>query len=102
MLELKNLGIRENEPKEFVKFFKLVESKASNLNKVFFMQTGECEDVKFNNLLVDTLYGWLIPQDMENDFKNRYLKNKTTIEDDKFYVRVDWKIENNELKIDFN
>lgn len=56
------LGLRTQENNEFIKFFELVQAEANKLNKVFFLDFGQCEDVQFNGMEVDSLYGWLIPK----------------------------------------
>ena len=54
-------GLRTQENNEFIKFFKLVQDEVKKLNKVFFLDFGQCNDILFSGMEVDSLFGWLIP-----------------------------------------
>ncbi|MEB3429710.1 hypothetical protein VLK81_06740 [Citroniella saccharovorans] len=67
------LGLRTQENNEFIKFFELVQAEANKLNKVFFLDFGQCEDVQFNGMEVDSLYGWLIPKEEVETFNKEFI-----------------------------
>jgi hypothetical protein len=68
------LGLRTQENNEFIKFFKLVQDEAGKLNKVFFLDFGQCDDIPFNGMDVDSLYGWLIPKEKVETFNKEFIE----------------------------
>ena len=67
------LGLRTQENNEFIRFFELVQDEANKLNKVFFLDFDQCEDVSFNGMEVDSLYGWLIPKEKVEIFNKEFI-----------------------------
>lgn len=74
------LGLRTQENKEFISYFELVQQRAKNINSVFFLDFGQCDDVRFKNMELDRLFGWLIPKryvyQFNNDFENNDIDEK--------------------------
>lgn len=68
------LGLRTQENNEFIKFFKLVQDEAKKLNKVFFLDFGQCDDIPFSGMEVDSLFGWLIPKEKVEEFNSKFMK----------------------------
>ena len=68
------LGLRTQESNEFIKFFKLVQEEAKKLNKVFFLDFGQCDDIPFKGMEVDSLFGWLIPDEDVEKFNEEFIK----------------------------
>jgi hypothetical protein len=95
------LGLRTQENNKFIKFFKLVQDEASKANKVFFLDFGECEDIDFMDMEVDSLFGWLIPEEIVDKFKVRFEKEKDLSGWDDYCVWVIPEIKDNKLNIVF-
>lgn len=101
MPELKVQGIRTKENEKFINFFKLVNEKARAKNSIFFLDTGDCEDVEFKNMELDTLFGWLIPLDKSSEFEELFINNLDLNKYDDFYRVVNWKIINDDVEVTF-
>lgn len=95
------LGLRTQENNKFIEFFKLVQDEASKVNKVFFLDFGECEDIEFKDMQVDSLFGWLIPKEMVDKFKDEFEKEKALSKWDDYCVWVIPEIKENKLNIVF-
>ena len=95
------LGLRTQENNKFIKFFKLVQDEASKANKVFFLDFGECEDIEFKDMEVDSLFGWLIPKEMVDKFKDEFEKEKVLSKWDDYCVWVIPEIKDYKLNIIF-
>lgn len=70
------LGLRTFENDSFINYFKLVQAKAYELDKVFFLDFGQCDSYIFANMEVDTLFGWLIPNSKVNQFDEAFMKGE--------------------------
>lgn len=68
------LGLRTQENNEFIKFFEIVQNEAEKLNKVFFLNFGQCDDIPFKGMEVDSLFGWLIPNEDVEKFNVEFIK----------------------------
>ena len=69
------LGLRTVESQSFLNYFKLVQAKASEYDKVFFLDFGQGEDLIIGDMEVDTLFGWLIPKENVDEFNKDFLMN---------------------------
>lgn len=69
-------GLRTRENEKFMRFFELVQKEAEKLGKVFFLDFGQCDDIQFKDMEVDTLFGWLIPKENANDFEKVFLNGE--------------------------
>lgn len=69
------LGLRTVENERFLNYFKLVQAKAKDFDKVFFLDFGQCEDLIVGDMEVDTLFGWLIPTENVDEFNKDFLMN---------------------------
>ena len=69
-------GLRTRENEKFMRFFALVQKEAEKLGKVFFLDFGQCDDIQFKDMEVDTLFGWLIPKENANDFEKVFLNGE--------------------------
>ena len=94
-------GLRTSETKEFLKFFNKVQELANVESKVFFLDFGECKQIEFEDMEVDILFGWLIPQELSDDFEKLYIINRIEEKWNEFYSLVDFKIKGNSLNIIF-
>ncbi len=94
-------GLRTKENERFIKYFEVVQAHANKQNAVFFMDFGQCDDIAFEDMELDCLFGWLIPSDVADNFENIYLSSKVDDKWDDFCVWVTPHIENGELSIVF-
>lgn len=95
------LGLRTQESNEFIKFFKLVQDEAKKLNKVFFLDFGQCDDIPFNGMEVDSLFGWLIPNEDVEKFNAEFIKETSLSKWDEYSSWVIPNIEGDKLNIVF-
>ena len=70
--EILMLGLRTVESQSFLNYFKLVQAKASEYDKVFFLDFGQGEDLIIGDMEVDTLFGWLIPKENVDEFNKDF------------------------------
>ena len=94
-------GLRTEENDRFLRYFEIVQSYAKKQNSVFFMNFGQCDDIVFKDMELDCLFGWLIPNDMADNFEKIYLKSKVDDSWDDFCVWVTPIIESSKLSIIF-
>ena len=95
------LGLRTQEKNEFIKFFESVQDEANKLNKVFFLDFGQCEDIPFNGMEVDSLYGWLIPKEEVETFNKEFIDKINLSKWDEYCVWAIPSIANGKLNIVF-
>ncbi|MDD7319030.1 MAG: hypothetical protein PUG74_10235 [Prevotellaceae bacterium] len=94
-------GLRTKENERFIKYFELVQAHANKQNAVFFMDFGQCDDIDFEDMELDCLFGWLIPSDMADNFENIDLSSKVDDKWDDFCVWVTPKVDGSKLSIVF-
>lgn len=95
------LGLRTQENNEFIKFFESVQDEANKLNKVFFLDFGQCEDISFNGMEVDSLYGWLIPKEEVETFNKEFIDKSNLSKWDDYCAWAIPSIANDKLNIVF-
>ncbi|UHR03308.1 hypothetical protein LV469_03170 [Peptoniphilus sp. GNH] len=95
------LGLRTQENNEFIKFFESVQDEANKLNKVFFLDFGQCEDISFNGMEVDSLYGWLIPKEEVETFNKEFIDKSNLSKWDDYCAWAIPSIANGKLNIVF-
>ncbi|MDU2293819.1 MAG: hypothetical protein ACLVKS_02210 [Peptococcus niger] len=95
------LGLRTQESDEFMRFFKLVQKEAGKLNAVFFADFGQCGDLIFEDMELDRLFGWLIPEERADDFNKEFVSSKVNEKWDVFCMWVIPEIIDGQLKIKF-
>ncbi|PNH17846.1 hypothetical protein B7R76_07600 [Mageeibacillus indolicus] len=69
-------GLRTKECAKFIYFFEEVQKAAGRCNKVFFLDFGECKDIEANGVLLDDLFGWLVPTSKASEFEKQFLKRE--------------------------
>ncbi len=95
------LGLRTQENSEFIKFFKLVQDEAKKLNKVFFLDFGQCDDIEFKGMEVDSLFGWLIPDEDVEKFNTEFIKKSNLSKWDEYSTWAIPRIIDNKLNVVF-
>ena len=96
------LGLRTQENDKFINFFSIVQSEANNMGKIFFMDFGQCDDIAFEDMEIDRLFGWLIPEDEYIVFDKLFLTNQISEKWDKYCTWVTPEIVDGKLKIRFD
>lgn len=94
-------GLRTKENDKFLKFFAIVQKNAKEQNSVFFMDFGQCDDVDFKGMELDTLFGWLIPNDKVDNFEKIYLTSRVDDRWNDFCVWATPSIENDHVSVIF-
>lgn len=94
-------GLRTQETNEFVKFFEKVQEKANAQNKVFFLDSGDCKDINFQDMTLDDISGWLIPIDKSDEFEIDFLNWSLEDKWDDFFMWAIPSVKENLLQIDF-
>mgnify|MGYP000336521907 FL=1 len=96
-------GLRTQENDSFLNYFELVQNKAKELGKVFFMESGEGDTKNFGRYECESLSGWLIDSNDVEEFQRSYLANSDIPQKfDSCYCFADWKPDNNGFRIEFN
>jgi hypothetical protein len=72
--------------KKFVRFFDTVQAEARKQNRVFFIDTGEGNEIVTENINCEDLSGWLIPPEDIAEFEPQWANERAwhTI-DDRFH-----------------
>ncbi len=65
------------------------------------MDFGQCDDIAFDDMELDTLFGWLIPNDKAESFEKKYLTFKVDDIWNEFCVWATPNVENGKIKISF-
>lgn len=91
MKELNRRGLKTSEPEEFIRFWGIVQNKADEREKVFFLDCGEGGDSRADGMEVCDLSGWLIPADRAEEFETEWLTDEIHEKWNKFFVFVFWK-----------
>lgn len=60
-------ALRTEENDSILRYFEVVQDYAKKQNSVFFMEFGQCDDIAFEDMKLDSLSGWLIPNDMADN-----------------------------------
>ncbi|MCQ2604551.1 MAG: hypothetical protein MJ215_05875 [Spirochaetia bacterium] len=102
MRELKTLGIRTPENDKFLRFFSMVQDAAKEKKSVFFLDSGEGNEITDDDINAEDLTGWLIPSDKADSFSQIYTSFKELDKFDDFYVFVSWKKKDSKFIINFS
>lgn len=96
------LGLRTQESDKFINFFSIVQSEANKMGKVFFMDFGQCDDIAFEDMEIDRLFGWLVPENENKIFEKLFITDKVSEKWDKYCTWVTPEIVDGKLKIRFD
>ena len=94
-------GLRTKENNKFLKFFREAQNQAKGLESVFFLDYGECKDIDFDDMVIDVIAGWLVPDNEVESFENKFMNNENLDEFEELYIWCIPKIENNKLIVEF-
>ena len=104
MQELIPQGLRTQENNKFLNFWKIVQEEASKHNSVFFLDSGEGNEIETLEINAEDLSGWLIPKNQVDEFDSLFKSfNKESISKrfDNFYRIASWKKKHNSLSVTF-
>lgn len=89
------------EDEQFVNFFLLVQAKANEQGKIFYIDCGEGNIALIDNMLAMDLSGWLIDQPDAQEFESFWLEGSAYIPDKftKFECEEEWYLEDNAICI---
>ena len=88
----------------FLKFWKIVQEEASKRNSVFFLDSGEGNEIETTNINAEDLSGWLVPKDRSSEFDILFkaFDNKTISEKfDDFYMIASWHKKQDSISVSF-
>lgn len=80
-------GLRTQEGVKFIEFFKLVQLEAQKANSVFFLDCGEGNDFVDGNMEGEDLRGWLIPDELADEFEKQWMNGNPG---DEWENRITW------------
>lgn len=99
-------GLRKPENPEFMKYWGIVQSKANDLQSIYFLDSGEGREYFGDGIEAEDVSGWLIPKDKVTEFTPLWEERSDELFDDKwdeFYVFAEWQIQNgNSLTVEFH
>lgn len=104
MQELFQQGLRTQENSKFLNFWKIVQEEASKRNSVFFLDSGEGNEIETTNINAEDLSGWLVPKDRSSEFDILFkaFDNKTISEKfDDFYMIASWHKKQDSISVSF-
>lgn len=104
MQELFPQGLRTKENEKFLNFWKIVQEEASKLDSVFFLDSGEGNEIETNEINAEDLSGWLIPKNQANEFDSLYKSFNNEIISksfDDFYKIASWQKKDNSFSVTF-
>lgn len=95
-------GLRTQENTKFKNFFSLVQQKAYENKKVFFLDSGQGNEFSTDTIEGEDLCGWLIPEKDVSVFEKKWKAFKALDEWEDYFVYVDVSYVDEVLKIQFN
>ena len=94
-------GLRTQESERFQKFFAVVQQKAKEQGCVFFLESGEGNDMVTEAMEGEDLFGWLIPEEKASEFEEKF-KNFNELEGWESNMRfAEWQNINGKIDISF-
>ena len=97
-------GLKKQETIQFENFFRIVQEKATEEDKVFFVFAGEGNELVTEELECEDLSGWLIPNQDAEEFEQVW-KERLSFDDtarwNHLFTWALWHKENDEIKIEF-
>ena len=104
MQDLIPQGLRIQENRKFLNFWEIVQKEASKHDAVFFLDSGEGNEIVTSEINAEDLSGWLIPKSKVEEFDILFKKfdNETISKTfDSFYVIASWKREFDSFSVTF-
>ncbi len=96
------LGLRTQENSKFLKFWNIVQEKAREHNKTFFLDCGEGNVYENQEIECENLSGWLIPDDKLEDFQKIFTTNSSISDEwENTITFVSWSLKNGNIIVEF-
>jgi len=96
------IGLRTEENNKFLKYWNIIQKKAREQNKTFFLDCGEGNMFEDHEIECEDLSGWLIPDDKLTKFQKIFLSDSAiTDEWEDYIVFVAWNMQDGEIFVDF-
>ena len=94
-------GLRTQENEKFKKFFSVVQEKAAEKGKVFFLDSGEGRECITKNFDGEDLSGWLIPKKEADKFEEEWENRSKLDKWINYFCFAIWKEEKGIFMIEF-
>ena len=104
MQELLPQGLRTQENSKFLSFWKIVQEEASKRDSVFFLDSGEGNEIETPEINAEDLSGWLIPKDQANEFDvlfKSFDNDNISKKFDDFYMIASWQKRHDSISVKF-
>lgn len=95
-------GLRGQENDKFNKFFDQIQKAASRFDSVFFADAGEGDALETDTIECETMMGWLIPNDKEEEFSNLWKQNAVDDSWSDYFTWANWELKGTEVTINFS
>lgn len=95
-------GLRTQENDKFLRFWEIVQKKAAEMNKTFFLDCGDGNNYVDDRIECENLTGWLIDNKEAKIFENLFLSKEAIGDEwsDKI-VSLEWKKVRNSIEVMF-
>lgn len=90
---------------KFDKFFELVQEEAAKSDSIFFVFAGEGNDFETEQISMEDLSGWLIPNNMADAFERDWLEDKFSDKMQQwedYFAWVEWAIVGGKVVVNLN
>lgn len=100
------LGLRTQEPQKVINSHQLILDAAKKQNKVFFEEAGDGHELITEDLWLEFVWGWLIPDEKVEEFNELYLNDYDKINSDEgewwnYFLRAEWEETENGFEYQF-
>jgi len=105
MQELKPQGLRTQKNNKFLNFWKIVQEEASKYDSIFFLDSGEGNEIETEDINAEDLSGWLIPKNQAAEFDKLFQSfNNVAISEkfDNFYMIASWTQAKDSITVTFS
>lgn len=92
---------RTPENKQFEKFFEIVRAEAAKTGCIFFGDCGEGRELFSDDMEGEDLFGWLIPENLADEFEPEWRKNDVSERWDDYTRFAIWHDESGQITISF-
>jgi len=81
-------------------FGKLLNEAAAAQELMFFVDSGEGHEMETDTALYEHVSGWLVTPEEQDEFAK--VKGRPARKWDEYYVFAEWRLDGDDVKIDFN
>ena len=105
MQELKPQGLRTQENNKFLNFWKIVQEEASRHDSIFFLDSGEGNEIETEDINAEDLSGWLIPKNQAAEFDiifQSFNSDAISKKFDNYYMIASWTQAKDSITVTFS